>query len=336
MFLQLLKISNDTKLQQLSNLVGDRNLEAVLALNNLKRTPNIGKSFLDATQTISQNPNVTVDRYTKMDLLNTVTHEADIFESMALQSVGDWKVTAMTNTLSGMLRLPDSVKVPDSVNTVGNHQSVKSRIYQQVMSSFKATGDVDPSVFSEYTNVRNTQMSNASGTKASNPFQWFQLPWGKISLFSSIDQSSVDFPVFPEEASDSYQANYTTMPDMLYQYEPWQVYQSSGPRSNTYTFLFHRDMWTGDHTDGKANELIRFCEANCYPEFKGSAVVSPTVTLYISGQPHISGVLTTVDVKWSGPLGRDNWYLFCELAITITEVSATPLNYSSMKQKGII
>ena len=126
------------------------------------------------------------------------------------------------------------------------------------------------------------------------------------------------------------------MPDLLYQYEPWQLYNSSGPRTNTYLFHFHRDMWTGDHRDGKANELIRYCEANCYPEFNGSAVNVPTVTLYIAGSPLIHGVMTQVDTTWDGPIGLDGYYLNCELSITITEVSETALNYNVIKGKSLI
>ena len=53
------------------------------------------------------------------------------------------------------------------------------------------------------------------------------------------------FPVYPEELDDGVVANYEDMSEMLYQYEPWKVYKSSGPREMTFTFNFHRDMWSG-------------------------------------------------------------------------------------------
>ena len=40
--------------------------------------------------------------------------------------------------------------------------------------------------------------------------------------------------------------------------------------------------------------------------------------------------------KWDGPIGLDGWYLHCELQISITEVSTSPLNYSVVKQKPLI
>ena len=146
----------------------------------------------------------------------------------------------------------------------------------------------------------------------------------------------MDFPVYPEELSESTLANYTQMPELLYQYEPWQLYQSSGPRSITFTFHFHRDMWTGDHRDGKANQLIRFCEANCFPEYNGSAVNIPIATMYIKGQAFISGVVTEVTKEWSGPLGLDGFYLECTLGISITEIAPQPLNYSTVRRLPLI
>ena len=198
---------------------------------------------------------------------------------------------------------------------------------------------IDPSIFNEYSSIRPSQILeyNSQGdSNIQNTFQWFRIPWGQVTLYSSLGNDSKDFPVYPEEVSDARSANYTEMPDMLYQYEPWQVYQSSGPRANTYTFKFHRDMWSGNHRDGKANELIRFCEANCYPEYSGSAVNTAVVTLYIGGQAHIRGIMKDVNVRWSGPLGLDDWYLMCELELTIVEVSDTPLNYSTVRNKGLI
>jgi hypothetical protein len=144
------------------------------------------------------------------------------------------------------------------------------------------------------------------------------------------------FPVYPENIDDGVSANYEEMNEMLYQYEPWKVYKSSGPRENTYTFVFHRDMWTGDHRDGSANNLIRGCEANCYPNFDGSLVNVPIVTLYIHGVNHITGVMTNCKVKWDGPIGLDGFYLKCELSFTITEISPQALNYNTVRNKGLI
>lgn len=332
--MQFLTLDKETKLKDFSDEVGSRNADYILAANSIDRSPNIGKKFYESCEAAKKSTdNISWQR--KSHILNTFTQDSDIFETAALLGENDWKVLSALGTFPGMVKVPDSITLPDSVNILGNGQGVKSEIYNKAMKSLEEHNYVDPSIFNEYSNIKNSKIAEGA-SHSSSTFSGFNLPWGQVTLASSISDDSVDFPVYPEEISDSKKANYTTMPDLLYQYEPWQLYNSSGPRTNTYLFHFHRDMWTGDHRDGKANELIRYCEANCYPEFNGSAVNVPTVTLYIAGSPLIHGVMTQVDTKWDGPIGLDGYYLNCELSITITEVSETALNYNVIKGKSLI
>lgn len=333
--MQFLKISESTTLSQLTSQVGSRNVDHVLSLNDISRSPYVGKALYTKTAQISaSSTSVSVER--KIAILNTFTQDSDIFEAAALLSDSSWKVMSALGTFNDMLRIPESIQLPDSTDILGNSVAIGRTVYEKVMNSLKATNTVDPGIFTKYTSTQAAKILNSSSNQPKEAMEWFKLPWGDITLHSSLDDTSIEFPVYPEELSDNRQASYTTMPDILFQYEPWQIYQSSGPRTNTYTFKFHRDMWTGDHRDGKANELIRFCEALCYPEYDGSAVNTSTATLYIAGSPLISGIVTDVTPHWSGPIGLDGFYLVCELSITITEVSKTALNYSVVKQKGLI
>lgn len=334
--MQFLNIKESTTLSQLADIVGDRNVESVLAANNLKRTPNIGKAFKEACDSAISNTGK-VNWQRQATLLNTVTGSSDVFESVALLGQSGWKLFSSLGTLPNMLKVPESIKLRDSVDVLGNSEGVSTTVYTKAMNSLrKAPHYIDPSIFNEYSSNRSSEIVSYTSEQSSDPFQWFNIPWGEVTLYSSLGGDSKDFPVYPEEVSDGRVANYSEMPDILYQYEPWPVYESSGPRSNTYTFKFHRDMWSGNHTDGKANELIRFCEANCYPEYNGSAVHTAIVKLYIGGQLHISGIMKDVQVRWSGPIGLDKWYLVCELELTIQEVSEVPLSYSAVRNKGII
>lgn len=335
--MQLLKISPTLTLLQLSKMIGERNVEHVLAANDLVRSPNIGKAFAYICQSVV-NSTLPVDWQRKSTLLNSFTSQSDIFEAAALLGESGWKVLSTLGTFSNTLRIPDSIILPDSTMILGNSEPVDKTTYAKVMKSLKEPPhSIDPSIFNKYDTLSKGSLDSSS-TKytSSTPFQWFKLPWGEITLHSSIDNQSIDFPVYPEELKDGRSATYDTMPDMLYQYEPWQVYKSSGPREVTYTFNFHRDMWTGDHRDGKAAELIRFCEANCYPEYNGSAVNTSTVSLYIAGKRHICGVMKDVSVSWDGPIGLDGWYLHCTLELSIIEVANKALTYSSVKGKGLI
>lgn len=334
--MQFLNISKNTRLSELIQLAGRDATAKMLSANSLNWAPNIGDQFFQKCNEISSTAD-DVSPQRKLALLNTVTSDSDIFETVALMDQFGWKVFSELGALPGSMRVPDSVTLADSVNILGNGQHVASTIYSKVVTAVsQPPHEVDPSIFNEYSTMNINTLEYNVQTGTGDPFNAFHLPWGDISLFSSLANYSMDFPVYPEELTDGVKANYTTMPDMLYQYEPWQLYQSSGPRSIPFTFHMHRDMWTGDHRDGKCNQLIRFCEANCYPEYNGSAVNTSTVTLYVKGKALISGILTEAVPEWSGPIGLDGFYLDCTLKITITEVSTEPLNFRSVLNKGLI
>lgn len=330
--MQFLKISPSTTLSELISKVGARNVDSILSLNMINRVPNIGAEYqknYESVQTIDA-----VKTQTKITRLNTMTSDSDVFETASLLGEDGWRYLETYGSLPGTLRIPETITLPDSTSIVGNGQPVSRVVYDKAITRLESTAEIDPSIFNEYSSRKSSTIVDT--TSSTGAMQWFKLPWGLITLHSSISGDSVDFPVYPEEFEDGIRANYETMPETLYQYEPWQVYKSSGPRTNTYTFKMHRDMWTGDHRDGKCNELVRFCQSNCYPIFKGAAVQTATVTLYIAGKPLISGIMTDVKTKFDGPIGLDDYPLVCTLDITITEVSPEPLNYTKVSEKGLI
>lgn len=334
--MQFLKIKQSTKLVDLSSIIGDKNVEHLLAVNDLQRTPNIGKQFYDkCRKIIEESEDINWQR--KSTILNTFTSSSDVFETASLLDDTGWKILSKLGTLPDTLKIPESISLPDSTDLLGNNIPVGKILYNKAIHCLENMPHIiDPGIFNEYSTIKSTKIVEYSSSTSNNPFQAFNIPWGDISLYSSISDTSIDLPCYPEEIEDSRKANYTTMPNLLYTYEPWYVYESSGPRSNSYRITFHRDMWSGDHTDGKANELVRFFEANCYPDYKGAAVNIPTVTLYIKGKPLVSGIMESVSTNWSGPILSDGFYAVCELSFVITEISKRALNYNSVKHMPLI
>lgn len=332
----MLSIATSMLLRELTNIVSSRNVDNVLALNTTSRVPNIGQSFYAQQDALIQNSSdVTPQR--KETVLNTLTENSDIFEAAALLSERDWRYLSSKGALPGTMLMPEFITLPDSTATWGNGRPILQTVYNEVISMIQnEPHTVDPSVFNEYSTRRGNPAVNGQSFGGSDVYQWFKIPWGEITLYSSITGMTMDFPVYPEEISDGRAAVYDTMPELLYQYEPWYLYRSSGPRTNTYTFKFHRDMWTGRHDDGMANQLIRFCESQTFARYRGASVDTPIVTLYIAGKPVITGIVNEVKTDWSGPLGRlDNWYLMCELAVTITEISPETLDHFSVMRKPL-
>lgn len=332
--MQFLNITKSTTFAELSSSVGARNVDSVLNANSLSRTPRIGQAFKDkCNSTIQSSDNISTSR--KLALLDKFASDSQLYEKAALADESEWKLLSVLGTFENYLQIPGSVKLTDAENIIGGASpSISKSIYDAVRSSMLSTGQVDPTVFNTYSSIQSSQI-DTSAPNLGLPTE-FHIPWGEISIYSTLSDSMVDIPVYPEELSDARTANYTQMPDLLYQYEPWQIYQSSGPRSCQYTFKFHRDMWSGDHRKGGANNLIRFCQANCYPKYNGSAVHTSTVTLYIHGYNLITGVLTNVGTRWYGPIGQDGYYLACDMTLDITEVSQEPLNFESMRTRTAV
>lgn len=337
--MQFWKITESTRLSDLSNLVGSRNVDQVLHYNDIQRAPNLGQVFKAACDAAIDATPDNIDYQRKITILNGFAGDYDVFETAALSSEDTWKLLSKKNTFPMYLVLPETIVVPDSRDIMGNGQGVPALVFKQAMDMLKNEPHViDPNIFNNYSSTVASKLIDA-GVSTARPamvFQSFNIPWGDVRLYSSLDDDYVDFPVYPEQVSDGRKANYTEMPDLLYQYEPWEIYSSSGPRTVTYQFDFHRDMWNGDHNLGGANHLIRFCQAQCYPEFTGSSVNTAIVTLYVKGSTLISGVLTDVSTDWDGPIGHDGWYLHCKLSLTITEVASRPLNHTVIKNMGVI
>ena len=334
--MQFLSIESVSSLKDLCNLVGDRNADYILVANGLSRVPNIKQEY-EALITNAIELGVNVDAQKKKTILNKFTQDSDIFETAALLSETNWRVLNQTGTIPGYLYIPETITLPSSADVLGNNEAVRTTVYNDVIDMLSTPPYIiDPIVFNEYSNIKNMQITDTTTSSTSLSTYWFPIPLGEVTLYSSLAGTSIDFPTYPEELEDKVQANYTQMPDILYQYEPWYVYESSGPRSLPFSFDIHRDMWSGDHNDGKANELIRFCQACNYPEYKGSAVYSDIVTLYIHGSSYISGIMTDCSVKWDGPILDDGWYAHFVIDFTINEISPIALNNSSVRSKPLI
>lgn len=333
--MQFLSISNDYTLEELSDRVGDRNVEHFLSDNDLQRSPRIGKQLDDKMNEIYRTAEE-VPWQRKSTILNKFVDDGDVFEECALMDENSWKVMSSLGTMPNMLRVPETITLPNAADVLGNSQPIGTSIYNQAMKQLSNPPHiVTPEIFNNYSVTRGASVTgNGNQVNAFNNI--FPIPWGDVTIYSELAGTSLDIPVYPEELQDSVSANYTQMPELIYQYEPWQLYQSSGPRIAPLTFVFHRDMWSGDASDGKANELIRFFEAMCYPEYIGSIVNSDIATLYIKGQTFVRGIITEVSKKWSGPLLRDGFYAVCELSVSITEVSENPLSASFVRSKPLI
>lgn len=324
-------------LKGLSSYVGSDSVNRVLNVNGLDRKRDVGGQLASrGSAIIASNPSVSWRR--KSEILNMFSTDSDVFEYAALQNEDGWKVLSSTMSFSDALSIPDGVDVPRYDDILGNRVPVSSILYDKVMKSLESVGYIDSSILGDFSTIKPimTKAGVSERSAASSIYAMFNVPWGDITLYSSLSGDSKDIPVYPETIKDGRTASYSTMPDTLYQYEPWYTYNSSGPRSLSVSFHMHRQMWTGDERDGKANELIRFCEASTYPRYRGSSVNTDTCTLYIKGYPYITGIVSGVDVEWDGPIGLDGFHLEFTMTISFTEVSTRALSYDVVRTLPLI
>lgn len=333
-----LEVHDGLTLKQLSSYVGSDNVGQVLNVNGLKRQRNIsGQVEEKYSQAVSSNELVSWKR--KAEILNTLSTDSDAFEMAAVQDDNGWKYLSGNMTFPGYLSIPNTVEIVKYDGVVGNGTPVSKDVYSKVIGSLERMGKLSTSLFNDFSTIKPVakyaQSSSVSGSSAAL-FSLFKIPWGDVTFYSSLSDSSVDIPAYPEAIKDPRQASYSSMPDTMYQYEPWYTYSSSGPRELSVSFHLHRQMWTGDERDGLANKMIKFIQASTFPRYSGSNVNTDTCTLYIKGNPYITGIVTSAEVEWMGPIGLDGFYLEFNLSVTFVEVSARALNYDVVKNLPIM
>ena len=333
-----LMVSNNMTLKDLASYVGSSAVNSVLNLNGLSRQRNVASQLESKVESIVQSA-IPASWKRKQEILNIFSTDSDVFEYAATQSEDGWKVLDQTMAFADALAIPETVEVVKYDDVLGNGVPVASDVYKKVMNCLEATGKVDSSVFNDFSTIKPS--ASRAGTYSNKSdvngiFSSFKIPWGDVTFYSSLSGTSVDIPAYPESVKDPRSASYTTMPDTLYQYEPWYLYSSSGPREVTFEFHLHRQMWTGDERDGLANEMIRFIQASTFAKYQGSAVNSDVCTLYVKGLPYVRGIVTNVEVEWTGPIGLDGFYLEFNLAVTFVEVSSKALNYDVVKELPLI
>ena len=174
--MQYLSINSDTTLADLSDRVGDRNVETFLAINGLTRSPNIGEQFTSMIENILQTGSI-VDWQRKSTILNKFSGDSDIFEEAALLDNNSWKVLDALETFPDRLKVPETITLPSSTDILGNGQGVDSRVYENAMNSLaNEPHTIDPGIFNSYSTIQNTQITG-SVTPTSTNTTLFNLPW---------------------------------------------------------------------------------------------------------------------------------------------------------------
>ena len=151
--MQFLKISNTTTLDDISDIIGSRNISNVLCINGLNREKHIGKQFKQKCDNIiSTSENINWQR--QATILNKFITDYDAYEEAAIQSQSGWKILSNLGTFPNALVIPETITLPYSIDMIGGGETVPKNIYEKSMHAlYNPPHYIDPSIFESYQNI---------------------------------------------------------------------------------------------------------------------------------------------------------------------------------------
>lgn len=164
----------------------------------------------------------------------------------------------------------------------------------------------------------------------SNQDSWYWKPTGEVTIQVEGEELK-EIPCYPEEVSDSVTATWSQEMTTYQHYEPQNTYKQSGPRVVACVFKIHRAMWDGNQDSGESEALVSYMQSACYPDYDTQAAEPPRVTLIIGKSIRVVGILTSMDTKYSGPIGIDGKYDCVDISISITEESDNVLSTKAVR-----
>lgn len=163
-----------------------------------------------------------------------------------------------------------------------------------------------------------------------------------------IGNTLIYMPCWPENVQDGAQAEYDT-PSINGRSAPYVIYSRTGERSIDFVFKLHREMLdtpVAELTEniiknpdsvatraGEIDRIVRLIESAVYPNYDGS-VAAVRTQVKIGKSVYISGVMTSQNTNWYGPIGSDFKYKQCDLSFTVMEVTDNPKSQANIAQMG--
>jgi len=364
------EVEHNTTLTQVRNKFGN-DTNSILATNGLRADPNFAGQVRERYQALTapmtraesvalvETGRVPVGRYpdfpefplgTPSEIRNQITNQFinqrinDARRALTIAATStDTFAAAVTLDLQELQILgrenlfPDKVHIPDhsplTSGVVGNGTAVPALTLRSALDAVDA-GQApfsSPNFAAMTQSLTVPQIVNGSGDNGGN---WHITLAEEVGI--AIDRATPAYmmiPCYPDGGiPDEFNANYEEMPEARHQYEPWQIYKSSGGRTVTAVFKLARVLWSGDYRDGHCENLIRYCQSAAYCNYLGALVDMPLVTLICGEYFKIRGHVHSVGVNWYGEFGEDLKPLLADLKITIQEVSDTPLNADAIRR----
>lgn len=290
--------------------------------------------YSDGTMTLTMICSVTGCNKRDLYTLNSTVKYKGKSLSSYLQSL-DLKGSRVPRGLS--IRIP--TKLTGDIDTkYSAHKSISSLLTTRQNSDTKynmeksASAAAQHRYFESFANRGTTYGVNHKahseiGTRASNyyPSQNFNCYLYTL-LDGSISAGPMNIPVYPNEFSDTNNANFSSV-SIFGRSVDYQIYNGSS-RSVSFTLQLHEELCS--NTD-EVHTLVATVESACYPEYSGGAIEVPEIIVCIGNHFSIRGIVSSCSASWKAPI-IDGRLVNCDLSVSILETNG-PYTMSEIRRK---
>lgn len=263
---------------------------------------------------------ISSDYYTEYNLVNLDKYTADLVDS------------ELSNNLTiDTYRPPESNLIDDSLEkysadfiAYNAKTATQVAINNSAINTYKYKSNTDCSTLNKIETI---------GDYSVRTYRVFPLSFNSNSAYGkctvTIGNTTLEMPCYPEQVQDGTSANYSEETP-LGRSEPFMVYTHTSKRSIPFTFVMHREM-TGN--EAEIERIVRYIESGVYPNYSGSVAAVKT-TVKIGNQISITGVMTSEQTVWSGPIDKNGKYNQVTVNFTIDEVTDNPKSHSYVYTNG--
>ena len=289
-----------TLLEQQSNLIG--NLTAGIK--------NVGDTEIDF-------------EYKKEDQSKAIKSSlADDIKAVALASLSPsgFIQHALTGLFPGFLSVPRTL-----IDTV---TPVVTNLQKEILD----TSDTDLPKIQQLlqTNIPEIQIPSRPTGRVSSESDWYWRPRGEV-MIQIEGEEPMEIPAWPEEIADNVAVTWSQEMTTFQFYENQNTFKQSGPRTMNLHFKLHRAMWTGNQDSGDCERLVAYIQSACYPDYNTQASEPPRVLFTAGKSVRIYGIVTSMQTKYSGPIGPDTKYDCVDIDLSITEESQNVLSTQAVR-----
>ena len=255
--------------------------------------------------------------------------ESDDIKAVAIAAMtpDDYSDYKTTGFLSGFLNVPGML-----IDTV---TPIMKGVQTQILNLKTDTPlEVEASLRQAQEILRNqipaVEIPARTATGRQSDDNWYWKPRGEV-MFQIEGAEPMEIPAWPKDINDRIGVSWSQEMTTFQHYEDQNTFKQSGPRTMDLLFTLHRAMWNGNQDSGDCEALIAYMESACYPDYDTQAAEPPRVLFTAGKSIRIYGIVTSMNVKYGGPLGPDVKYDCVDISISIKEESQNVLSTQAVR-----